>query len=276
MSKPEYRTGRIHLSAGGNLAYQYRSAERAQPTMLLLHGMGGSHQDMYPLAEKLGSTGGRGLLLPDLPGHGGSDESTESPSIAGMADRVAELVRAAGDSETCVVGHSLGAAVATALGARHPELVSRLALLDPGMAFPNGTAETLRALYDQLTPDNFAGTVRDQLTPMLFAPDDPSDFVETIVEVMIGLGVERFRALGYAIVGFDATASVRDVVAPTMLIGTANPLFDGETIRVANPGWLITEQPDTSHYGLLVRQPVHEQVAWFLAGVHPPGGAPVL
>src|SRR5258707_1963613 len=58
------------------------------PPLLLVHGFGGAAWNFSELAPLLP---GRRLIIPDLPGHGGSSP-LPAPSLAGFADVVAELL----------------------------------------------------------------------------------------------------------------------------------------------------------------------------------------
>lgn len=70
-------------------------------------------------------------LLVDLPNHGASDW-TEDFDYVSQADVVAEHLRStvASDGPINLVGHSMGGKVAMVLALRHPELVSRLVVVD--------------------------------------------------------------------------------------------------------------------------------------------------
>lgn len=46
---PEYRVDSCSLSTGRRLTYRH-TGDGAGPTVLLLHGMGGSHEDVLALA----------------------------------------------------------------------------------------------------------------------------------------------------------------------------------------------------------------------------------
>jgi pimeloyl-ACP methyl ester carboxylesterase len=79
----------------------------------------------------------RPLVAIDLPGHGHSDWPGDSRALdpGSMADDVAVAAAALAPVPGPVVGMSLGGMTAIALGARHPEQVSRLVLVDitPGV-----------------------------------------------------------------------------------------------------------------------------------------------
>src|SRR5437763_16849293 len=88
------------------------------PPLLLVHGFGGAAWNFSEIAPLLP---GRRLIVPDLPGHGGSSALPET-TLAGFADVLATLL----DSPTDVVDHSMGGVVALRLAERHPPLVRRL------------------------------------------------------------------------------------------------------------------------------------------------------
>lgn len=95
------------------------------PPLLLLHGYGGAAWNFDELARRLPR---RRLVVPDLPGHGGSSALPASRTLAGYADAVAGLCDALETDAVDVVGHSLGGVVGLRLAARRPELVRRLVL----------------------------------------------------------------------------------------------------------------------------------------------------
>lgn len=117
MSEGAPRPGGLHHEEDGE-------ADGAE-TIVLLHGGNLSGWMWAPHREALAD---RHLLVPDLPGYGGSRDLGWR-STTDSADRIAELIRAhagldeQGRRRAHVVGFSLGASVAAVLVARHPELV---------------------------------------------------------------------------------------------------------------------------------------------------------
>ena len=104
---------------------RYLAAGAGEP-LLLVHGLGGSAGNWVALAPLLLS--GRRLLVPELPGHGGSSPLPAASSLKAYADRLALLLEHEGAVPAAVVGHSLGGAIALRLAIRRPETVRAVVL----------------------------------------------------------------------------------------------------------------------------------------------------
>jgi pimeloyl-ACP methyl ester carboxylesterase len=104
---------------------RYLVAGEGEP-LLLVHGLGGAAANWLALAPLLVVT--RRLLVPELPGHGGSSALPAAPSLNAYADRLGLLLEEEGLASAGVVGHSLGGAIALRLSIRRPDAVSALVL----------------------------------------------------------------------------------------------------------------------------------------------------
>jgi pimeloyl-ACP methyl ester carboxylesterase len=119
------------------------------PPLVLVHGLGGVGANWSEMASALSARWR--VLVPDLPGHGGSLPLPASCGLASFADRVALVAEREGMLPAAVAGHSLGGAVTTRLALRHPGAVSALALFASAglLAFPawrRGAMSAARAL----------------------------------------------------------------------------------------------------------------------------------
>ncbi len=114
------------------------------PLVLGLHGLTANAAWFTPLAEALG--GRVTLVAPHLRGRGGSEGLPGPYGLDAHVDDLRGLVAALGRRPDLVVGHGLGAWVATRLAYRAPDLAPRLLLLDGGA--PLG--RTRRAVDDEL------------------------------------------------------------------------------------------------------------------------------
>lgn len=103
----------------------------AGPPVLLLHGL---FADRTTWGRVMGGLGDAfRLIAPDLPGFGESEKPPASRfpyGIEAFSEAICDLYAALEVGRAAVIGHALGGAVALALAARHPELVSRLILID--------------------------------------------------------------------------------------------------------------------------------------------------
>ena len=103
------------------------------PPLLCLHGVTSWGGRFHALArERLDSFR---ICAPDLRGHGLSPWEPPWDLDRHIADLV-ETLDALGLSRVPVVGHSFGGRLALELGARHPERIEALVLLDPAVWVP--------------------------------------------------------------------------------------------------------------------------------------------
>ena len=96
------------------------------PPLVLVHGLGGAASNWTELAPLLAER--HRLLVPDLPGHGGSSALPAVSGLEPFADRVALVAEQEGMLPAPVVGHSLGGMVVLRLALRRPADVQALVL----------------------------------------------------------------------------------------------------------------------------------------------------
>ena len=111
--------------------------------LLVLHGVTNTGARYRRLAEE--QLPGMRVIAPDLRGHG---SSTWDPpwSVARHVADVAETLAEAGLGPVAAAGHSFGGLIGTSLAAARPDLVERLALIDPAVALaPSRAAEEAEA-----------------------------------------------------------------------------------------------------------------------------------
>lgn len=135
--------------AGGNLT-SFTSGPRtgARGTVLLLHGLTASSVFMVPVAEALADD--LFVISVDLRGRGGSSALPGPFGMRAHVEDMAAVLRHFGVEECVVVGHSMGAYVATMFAKHHPCPTKGLVLVDGG--FPTKVPEGLspQEVLDQL------------------------------------------------------------------------------------------------------------------------------
>ena len=136
----QHRGARIRAFVGGE-----------GPPLLLVHGFGGAAWNFTELQPHLP---GRRLIIPDLPGHGGSSALPATTTLRGFADALVPLL----DGPTDVLGHSLGGVVALRLAERHPRLVRKLVIAAAaGISSSTRRAELTIAFLGLVQPGRIAG-----------------------------------------------------------------------------------------------------------------------
>jgi pimeloyl-ACP methyl ester carboxylesterase len=84
--------------------------------LLLLHGIGSTHDDFTALRPQLDAH--FRILAPDLPGHGDSPALPDRPTIAAIADALEADLDELGVGQVHVLGNSIGARIALELAVR--------------------------------------------------------------------------------------------------------------------------------------------------------------
>jgi len=129
------------------------------PPLILVHGLGGAAANWTELVPLLAKR--HRVLVPDLPGHGGS---TALPAVAGLepfADRVALVAEREGMLPAVVVGHSLGGMIVLRMALLRPEDVSALVLAaGAGLSVGNVWRRNLLSVFSTIRPGRLAGRYR--------------------------------------------------------------------------------------------------------------------
>jgi pimeloyl-ACP methyl ester carboxylesterase len=129
------------------------------PPLVLVHGLGGSATNWVELAPLL--AGRYRLLVPDLPGHGGSEPLAGVSGLQPYADRILAVMEREEAVPAPVVGHSLGGLVVLRLALRHRASVSAVVLAaSAGLSIGNLWGRNLLTAFTLVRPGRLAGRYR--------------------------------------------------------------------------------------------------------------------
>ncbi|MEN3748532.1 alpha/beta hydrolase [Sphingomonas sp. HF-S3] len=118
--------GRILDLGGARIHY---TDQGSGPPIVMIHGLLGQVRNFADLAARMAVD--HRVIVIDRPGWGHSSMVAPRPDIAAQGEIVAAFIRALDVEKPVLVGHSMGGAVALAVGIAHPELVGGLTLIAP-------------------------------------------------------------------------------------------------------------------------------------------------
>ena len=130
---------------------RYFVAGAGKPAIVLVHGLGGAAANWFAVAPELARH--HRVVVPDLPGHGGSAGVPGLPNLAPFAEIVHELGVREDALPALFAGHSLGAVVAVRHAVRYPEETLGVVLAGAaGIRSSTRTAQVLLALTALVEP----------------------------------------------------------------------------------------------------------------------------
>ncbi len=133
------------VEAGG-LAWRVRSrGVQGGVPLVLLHGFTGTGEFWLPAALALPR---RHCVIPDLPGHGGTDAPPQSWRLGEAADALAALLDRLGLGRVALAGYSLGGRLALSFALRHGARVAALALVGASPGIEDEAGRAARAAAD--------------------------------------------------------------------------------------------------------------------------------
>ena len=133
------------IDAGGIGWTVRRRGPRVGTPLVLLHGFTGSGEFWLPVAHALP---GRHCVVPDLPGHGGTDAPLPAWRVDEAADALAALLDRMGVDRCALAGYSMGGRLALGFALRHPQRIAALALIGASPGIASADERTARASAD--------------------------------------------------------------------------------------------------------------------------------
>ena len=130
---------------------RYFAGGVGDPAIVLVHGLGGAAANWSAVAPALAER--HRVVVPDLPGHGGSAGVPGLPNLAPFAEIVHELAAREHALPAVLVGHSLGAVVSVRHAVRYPEDTLGIGVAGAaGIRSTTRTAEVLLSLTALVQP----------------------------------------------------------------------------------------------------------------------------
>lgn len=244
--------------------------------MVFQHGLCGDASqpaDIFPM-----DSGWRCLTL-ECRGHGGSDAgSPEDFSIAIFAEDVASLIEAHELAPVVLGGISMGAAIATRLAVKRPELVRALVLARPAWIDKNAPANMqpcvlIGELLRQFSPDKAQMRFEASETARQLAAEAP-DNLSSLLGFFSREPIPTTREL-LCRISADGPGTTRNQIAairvPTLVLGNvrdcAHPMAMARELAGMMPHARITEVTSKSESRERYRDDCQAALAAFLSGL---------
>lgn len=233
---------------GRSLNYVETGSAAMGPTLILLHGAGGSHL-VWP--EALQRIERIRTLAVDLPGHGQSQPPGRR-TVDAYAAVIEEFAGRLALEQLVLVGHSLGSAVALTLALRDRVAIDGLILLGAAARMP---------VSDVLLGGSLASLERaaDFVAEHGFGAPSP-DVQAGIRDQMLATGATTTFGDFLACSRFDLRARLVGINASTLIItgdrDRLTPLRFAQTLAAGIPNARLSIVEGTGHFAML-EQPEH-------------------
>jgi Predicted hydrolases or acyltransferases (alpha/beta hydrolase superfamily) len=228
------------------------------------------------LGQREGLSGVCRVITPDLRGFGGSPLGDEEPSLAVMADDVAETLDAEGVERAVIGGQSMGGYVTMEFCRRYPERVLGVILADTkASADPPAARENRERIAREVT-ENGTGILLDETLPGLVGPTtrERRPMVYGRVRGLVqsappGAVAWASRAMAGRPDSFDTLRALK--VPALVIVGEEDglsPRPDAEAMAEAVPDATLTTIEEAGHLSAVERpEAFNRAVAAFVRGL---------
>ena len=235
------------VANGVSLSYREVGGRRDVP-IVLLHGIGSGSASWLQQFEN--SPPGYRLIAWDAPGYGDSDLlGTHSPAASDYAARLGEFIEALELGPVHLLGHSLGALIATAFAARYPARIRSLILADPASGYGGRDEQTRSAILSGRI-ENIRASGADGVAARLHERLLSAEASEDATGI-VQWGARRLRTHGYE----DAVK----MLASGDLIGDA-PGYNGSVLVLCGSSDVVTPPSDAKKVAAAFSQGIYSEI----------------
>jgi pimeloyl-ACP methyl ester carboxylesterase len=239
-AKPDIEGFEEHSLTHAGTRLRYLTAGSGAP-ILLVHGLGGMASNWRLVAPALAA--GRRVIVPDVPGHGGSGPLGEASSLDPFADAILAVAEAEDAVPAPWVGHSLGGLVSLRAAVLRPEAVTGVVLAAAaGIASASRLGQVTVTLIGVARPGRVFGRRRRRVSRSRagrtlafgwWGVADPAGLDPEMAEAFLAGPMRHTDTLtaGKALVVSDPRADLHRITCPCLCLWGTNdnwvPLADG-------------------------------------------------
>ncbi|MEQ9011533.1 alpha/beta hydrolase [Algiphilus sp.] len=201
------------------------------PAVLLIHGLGASHQDWRDVAPLLAPH--YQVLTPDLRGYGESPRGPGPYRPDVMANDVLALLQARDIHQAHVVGHSMGGAVAVELALRAPDRVQTLTIANSVPAFrPTRLREWFEVGLRLATMSVLGPRRLGKIMGRRMFPKPEQEALRRFIEARAAANRRRvYLSSLMALTQWSAMERLHELVMPVAILASGNDYFAVEDMR---------------------------------------------
>ena len=201
------------------ISYSNFSFSEARPTLLFLHGWRSSKEVWRGIVGQLISESANkqisgavnaeyNIYALDLPGFGGSQVPPQSFGVGEYAQIVKGFIEKLQLKNITLIGHSFGGKVSIKLASQHPELISKLVLVDSA-AFPmNQQKKSFLAVAAKMVKPLFKAKFMQGLRKKIYKAIGAEDYIAT----------PGLQETFVKVVNEDMTEDLKKISCPTLVI----------------------------------------------------------
>jgi pimeloyl-ACP methyl ester carboxylesterase len=179
-----------------------------RPTLVLIHGAGGSSQSFQPQIRGLDHD--LNILALELPGHGRTPGPGKS-SIAAYAEWVQEIISGSSIESFYLGGHSMGGAISLEMALRFPDKMEGLILLATGATMAV-SSKILTGLKEQ--PDQTIEKINQWCYPKGTAPQLIAQSIQLMKLTPASVILDDFKACNQ----FHRESEITAIRVPTLIL----------------------------------------------------------
>ena len=229
------------------LSFIYQPAAGAKHTLLFLHGWRSNKEVWRGVVSQLSAVSCQ-LSALDLPGFGGSQVPPDGFTVGDYAHVVEEFIEKMGFKNVILVGHSFGGRVGIKLAASHPQIISKLVLVDSAGFAMGGSKKGAMSLGAKIVRPFFKPKFMQPLRKKIYQNIGAEDYLAT----------PELQRTFVNTVSEDLSEDMKNIAVPTLIIygqnDTDTPPAFGEKMQALIPNSKFLILNNAGHFSFLDKQ----------------------
>jgi|GEM_PF-1343166 len=229
---------KIYAKDGIELYYEQWTRKESDTTLIFLHGLGGDAHAWFQEIPYFLSKG-YSVIAPDLRGHGLSEHPSDTSGykIEYFVSDLHEIVAEAHSEKIVFIGHCFGGMISLVFAKEHPEMVSKMILIDSSYRFPyidsnnlaNKVARQILQIGAHFVPSAY---IKKHIESAKYSYTSDFNLIR-IANDIAHLSIRGFMILYAEVMGFSAEDWLDKIQTPTLIIESVDDLVVPKYMAIA-------------------------------------------